>query len=561
MADISKVSIPNVQNPYDIKDAKARGALVPVINKGSKNVAVPYIPASISGITITANADGSFKFECSSVSENKIFRVGDIGNQPSGTFTISGVTGGSSSTYMLGLYNTSASAVVYQHSSSSSSYTGDVSGFSLRVRIIAGYTGTFTVYPMICTSAEYAISPEYEPYAPTNRELYEDKATTEDVYGTTTTIAPASGETYNLNDLPIGRFQVPSSTYAQRITNSPTTGSGYDIECKYNGSSSYKYQIARPNRAGSAAFDIYVRHFGTTWSDWETVLTNTKVDSTPTESSQNPVSSGGVWAPLSELVDEGAKNLCNVADFPTTTAPWNQSILGDGVTLPAGEYILSFTNITSNADGTLMQLLFAKDISFAELTSDYYHITKGTNTSIKIRLTGDTTAIRIYAGSSYAGSQGKSLSFSGFMICTAADWAISQKFVPYCPSLPEVYEGNLKTTSHNFASSLNSNIISINDSAFVIYKYGNVCMARVSLKVSGTLTGSDTISSTAVPANYRPIANVYQSVTGRDQGSWALSTLEEVGISVGTDGAVILRTGTKASSTVYVIGTITWICA
>lgn len=134
---------------------------------------------------------------------------------------------------------------------------------------------------------------------------------------------------------------------------------------------------------------------------------------------------------LIEQVNNGAKNLCNVADFPTTTAAWRQTTLGDGVTLPAGEYVLSFTNITSDADGTLMQIMCAKDISFAELTSDYFHIPKGTNTSKKFRLTGDTTAIRIYAGSSYAGSQGKSLSFSGLMICSVADYAVSPKFVPY----------------------------------------------------------------------------------------------------------------------------------
>ena len=26
------------------------------------------------------------------------------------------------------------------------------------------------------------------------------------------------------------------------------------------------------------------------------------------------------------------------------------------------------------------------------------------------------------------------------MICTAADWAVSQQFVPYCPTMAEMYE-------------------------------------------------------------------------------------------------------------------------
>lgn len=142
-----------------------------VANAGAKNLAVPFSPISTTDIAITTNSDGSHTFDCTDVAENRVVRVANIGDLPSGAYTFSGTTGGSSSTYMLGLYNTSASAVKYQHTNAEESYTGNVSGFSLRVRVIAGYSGKFTVYPMLRPAA--ITDPTFQPYAPTNRELYE----------------------------------------------------------------------------------------------------------------------------------------------------------------------------------------------------------------------------------------------------------------------------------------------------------------------------------------------------------------------------------------------------
>lgn len=140
-----------------------------VANRGAKNFAVPFDPISATDISVTKNADGSFTFACTNVSENRIIRIANIGDMPSGTYKFSGVTGGSSSTYMLGLYNTSSTAVKYQHTNLEESYTGNVSGFSLRVRVISGYSGTFTVYPMIRPAS--ITDSTFVPYAKTNREL------------------------------------------------------------------------------------------------------------------------------------------------------------------------------------------------------------------------------------------------------------------------------------------------------------------------------------------------------------------------------------------------------
>lgn len=140
-----------------------------VANAGAKNFAIPFNATSTTDITVTINADGSYTFVCTNVAENRLIRVANIGNLPSGAYTFSGTTGGSSSTYMLGLYNTSASAVKYQQTNAEETYTGNVSGFSLRVRVISGYSGTFTVYPMLRPAA--IIDPTFHPFARTNPEL------------------------------------------------------------------------------------------------------------------------------------------------------------------------------------------------------------------------------------------------------------------------------------------------------------------------------------------------------------------------------------------------------
>lgn len=147
-----------------------RAELVELVDGGAKNLGVPNSPDVVEGITVTVNSDGSFTFACTNVESNKIIRVANITSHGSNTYMLSGCSGGSSTTYMLGLYNPSASAVTYQYSDAVEQ-TRDISGYSLRVRIIAGYRGTFTISPMICTKSAWDISQAYVPYAMSAAEV------------------------------------------------------------------------------------------------------------------------------------------------------------------------------------------------------------------------------------------------------------------------------------------------------------------------------------------------------------------------------------------------------
>lgn len=519
----------------------------------------------------------------------------------------------------LRIYNRSTGSTVASRTITTNDNAGNAFDFDLTcafIKIGSDQTipsGGIVVYPMICTVADYTVSSTLQPYADTNPVLTQEvnwnvnqgvknlinlnpstytsgNVVVELNDDGTVSVSLSSGSTANttfsraiktitnlrgmdliLNGCPSGGNY--SSGYALYISDDSTTkekdeGNGVLVPKNTTVTTSYLALIVRSGTAisGTLTFKPMIRPAYITDSTFQPYAL------------PNPTLTPAVI----KAVDEGAKNLfsigvssytyasavtCTVAadgkisvngtnpnasagilyqDLVTSETTWKNT----RYTLPAGKYGCKGSGVTGLSiqvychDGTNATELFnSKDDGVFEYTAEQ----KAAKPYIAWRLGISASAVI-----SNATVQP--------MICTAADWAISQKYAPYCPSLPEVYKGNLRTTPYDFASSLNSNIVSINDSAFVIYKYGNLCMARVSLKISGTLTGSDALSSTAVPADYRPIANVYQSVTGRDQGSWTLSTLEEASISVGIDGVVTLRTGSKASSTVYVIGTLTWIC-
>ena len=139
-----------------------------LVNTGVKNLIIPTNPASISGVTVTRNDDGSLTFVCTSVSENKLFKIGDFAvPNASKIYILSGCSGGSTSTYMLGIYDGST-AKIYQ-TTDEVAYTGNLSTYIARVRIIAGYTGTFTVYPMLRDAS--VVDSTYKQYGMTNPEL------------------------------------------------------------------------------------------------------------------------------------------------------------------------------------------------------------------------------------------------------------------------------------------------------------------------------------------------------------------------------------------------------
>lgn len=173
-------------------------------------------------------------------------------------------------------------------------------------------------------------------------------------------------------------------------------------------------------------------------------------DSTPTQSSTNPVTSGGIWtdqqrqdtlesedrASLVELVDGGDKNkFTKAADSVSSSSPW-LDISGLTNILAGVSYVMSFENLeSSDTERTTIQIRFSN--SSYEF---YIQCPKGQNVNVSFTSQQDITAVRIYKSDTYAHGAGHTMSFSGAMICTLADWKISQTFQPYRPSWQEMYD-------------------------------------------------------------------------------------------------------------------------
>lgn len=86
---------------------------------------------------------------------------------------------------------------------------------------------------------------------------------------------PDEGETYDLDDLPPGRYRISTTAAAGRVLNGPTTEAGYMVICEQTSADVYKRQIAIRAMSANDGDYFYVRHYrGSSsgayhgWSEW-----------------------------------------------------------------------------------------------------------------------------------------------------------------------------------------------------------------------------------------------------------------------------------------------------
>lgn len=212
--------------------------------------------------------------------------------------------------------------------------------------------------------------------------------------------------------------------------------------------------------------------------------TETTMDTTPTANSTVPVTSGGVAASqaaqdaeIGDIANRGAKNLLKI-DAIGATSNHGRTYVKNGITF------------SLNADGTVSATGTATENAYAYLffNDEMVHIDdfcNGQHILSGCPANGSSSTYRIYAGKTgyrYDDTgNGRLLPdhgevaeislavfvSSGYtietplifkpMICTAADWAISQKFVPYAPTNRELYETKAeKTEIHDLLANIDS---------------------------------------------------------------------------------------------------------
>ena len=141
-------------------------------------------------------------------------------------------------------------------------------------------------------------------------------------------------------------------------------------------------------------------------------------------------------------LDSGAKNLLTVSSGSNTTA---QRYVEIPCTAKAGTYVLYFGHLEStDTESTTCSVSF-KDASSADVASPAeYQFQRGDGVYKIITLKNDNLAkIRIYGANNYATSAGDIVTFTNAMFCTKTAWDISQAYVPYCPTVQQLYQALL----------------------------------------------------------------------------------------------------------------------
>jgi hypothetical protein len=129
---------------------------------------------------------------------------------------------------------------------------------------------------------------------------------------------------------------------------------------------------------------------------------------------------------LIEQVDNGAKNFSSVSSGIISNSGGGFPIQTTPITVPIGTYIISF-RFSGNATRGSVQF---RSGSMAINTLSFNMVPLVT---VQIEISSDTIDnFNIYSNGT--------ATISEFMICTAEDYAVSPKFVPYRPSWQEMWE-------------------------------------------------------------------------------------------------------------------------
>ena len=138
----------------------------PWVGGSGKNKLPKGTGASYSGVTFTVNDDGSVKVVADGTATNTYSIDIQVTLKEGVTYTASGITGGSSSTYQVYLQTSSGGATsAGNFTDGSKTWTQDNGGYAVgiyRIRVVAGSTVNTTIYPQI---EEGSTATTFAPYS------------------------------------------------------------------------------------------------------------------------------------------------------------------------------------------------------------------------------------------------------------------------------------------------------------------------------------------------------------------------------------------------------------
>lgn len=187
------------------------------------------------------------------------------------------------------------------------------------------------------------------------------------------------------------------------------------------------------------------------------LVPGTNLDTTPTSGSTNPVTSGGVWTPLSYLVDNGAKNRYTF-DGIGRSSTYGTSYTDNGVTYTIGAGGSISTSGTAGTGGSYIMLFVGNSYGSVNSFCNGSNVLSGSTSKVAVRaranstnsyLVEDSGSGAVLTATAYTGNIFLSVRVEEGvdatgetvypMICTKTQWDISHTYEPYCPTMAEMY--------------------------------------------------------------------------------------------------------------------------
>lgn len=199
-------------------------------------------------------------------------------------------------------------------------------------------------------------------------------------------------------------------------------------------------------QSGSTAYDIatgdvYMMQSDGTWvkqpsgNAFDNVYTKTEIDDIVTDIDGDILAVSNDVAKqndvLFDLLNTGGKNHLQQNSGTTTR---NFVI---PLEIPAGDYVLSIGEITStDTDASVCRVAVANSADTAIFAGG---TTRGNDKVIPFTISESAASLYIYASDSYAHSTGDTVTITNVMVCSQSDYDFSPEYVPYCPTLAELY--------------------------------------------------------------------------------------------------------------------------
>lgn len=294
-----------------------RAALIDQVDGGAKNLVnlnTSFTTQTHKGITYTNNGDGTINVAGTSNAvdsyvtlydrnENNLFGV-PIGEtvvikSTSNTVSINLIYKKQGGGYGLTVYG-------YKDTPATFTVPTDFVGFLLRIGVLNnGTTVNENVGAILCTATDYAISPEYVPYAPTNRELYETKLTANDVWGYGQLIPDSA----DLNNYTTGGKYYGGNSAGSTVLNLPVANGSFTFTLEVKlATPSMTYQYLRVCRLADDPY-IYCRRKYNSWGSWYRFTGETVVVSASTQSLNSQMTLNLGRNDLDETLDTDIESL------------------------------------------------------------------------------------------------------------------------------------------------------------------------------------------------------------------------------------------------------------